>query len=314
MLLLLLLTVVQTRQVGRQDVAWEDGDSREEIGRIVHGQEAAQGERPYQVSVQFNFGNRLESSKPNHFCGGALIADRFVLTAAHCMKAATARRLKIVGGTNDISDSSSPTFGVRRITKHVYNDKTKVNDLALIELDTTAEAVSRMNTEKRPLIPVSLCRDSFQPQGKNCTVSGWGHLKAKGSSVPSLLREVSVTVLHDSICKKMLQGYPWDPKSNTMLCAGGEDKDACQGDSGGPLVCRDENNERCLAGVVSWGVGCATEGIPGVYTNVRKYNPWILDHIKGGGGVVDQADNQERNEMKDVLMNLIDLVNTKFQS
>merc|ERR1712045_932771 len=64
----------------------------------------------------------------------------------------------------------------------------------------------------------------------------------------------------------------WDP--NTMICAGGSDKDACQGDSGGPLACPDDGTE-VLSGIVSWGVGCATEGVPGVYTDVRKYVPWI---------------------------------------
>merc|ERR1711892_1052114 len=247
-----------------------------EVGRIVHGQEAEDGSLPYQVSLQLNFGSRLESDKMSHFCGGALIGDRYVLTAAHCMKAVPSeKRLKIVGGTNNINDPSSPAFAVERIFKQNYNDVNKVNDLALLKLATTKRALSRMNKEETPFIPVQLCSESFEPQGRNCTVSGWGHMMAKGSHVPNKLREVAVTVLHNSICERMLEGYPWDHNTDTMICAGGEDKDACQGDSGGPLVCMQDNGQRCIAGVVSWGVGCATEGIPGVYTNVRKYNSWI---------------------------------------
>jgi len=268
--------------------AWlpqEERLEKVEVGRIVHGQEAEEGGLPYQVSLQLNFGDRLQSDKLSHFCGGALVGDRFVLTAAHCMKATPSpRRLKIVGGTNNINDPNSPTFAVEKIMRHTYNDVTKVNDLSLLKLSTTSEELSRMNTMATPLVPVPLCSESFEPQGRNCTVSGWGHMMAKGSHVPSKLREVSVTVLHNSICEKMLAGYPWDPSTDTMLCAGGEDKDACQGDSGGPLVCRQDSGERCLAGVVSWGVGCATEGIPGVYTNVRKYSSWIRAHMQQDGG------------------------------
>jgi len=253
---------------------------KQEQGRIVNGQEAPEGSLPYQASIQLNYGSRLVSSKTTHFCGGAFIADNWVMTAAHCARSQVARKLKIVGGTNDISDKLSPTFAVKEIILQDYNDVTKINDVALLRLDTTNFDLERRSQAGHPTKPVALCKESFEPQGRNCTVSGWGHLKSKGSSVPDKLREVSVRVLHDSVCEKMLSGYPWDPKTQTMLCAGGEDKDACQGDSGGPMVCQDDAGETCIAGVVSWGVGCATEGIPGVYTNVRKYIQWILEKME----------------------------------
>jgi len=256
------------------------GDDKEEKGRIVNGQEAPEGALPYQASIQLNYGSRLVSSKPTHFCGGAFIDKNWVLTAAHCARSQTARKLKIVGGTNDISDELSPTFAVKEIILQDYNDVTKINDVALLRLDTTSYDLERRTQSGHPTAPVPLCKESFEPQGRSCTVSGWGHLKSKGSSVPDKLREVSVRVLHDSVCKQMLHGYPWDPDTESMLCAGGEDKDACQGDSGGPMVCQDDDGDSCIAGVVSWGVGCATEGIPGVYTNVRKYNSWIQQKMK----------------------------------
>eukprot|EP00091_Calanus_sinicus_P002233 TRINITY_DN12274_c0_g1_i3.p1 TRINITY_DN12274_c0_g1~~TRINITY_DN12274_c0_g1_i3.p1 ORF type:complete len:223 (-),score=45.28 TRINITY_DN12274_c0_g1_i3:47-715(-) len=163
--------------------------------------------------------------------------------------------MKIVGGTNDISDELSPTFGVKEIILQDYNDVTKINDVALLRLDTTSYDLERRTQSGHPTAPVPLCKESFEPEGRSCTVSGWGHLKSKGSSVPDRLREVSVRVLHDSVCKQMLHGYPWDTRYETMLCAGGEDKDACQGDSGGPMVCQDDAGDSCIAGVVSWGVG-----------------------------------------------------------
>jgi len=255
-------------------------NGKEEQGRIVNGQEAPEGALPYQASIQLNYGSRLVTSKGTHFCGAAFIDRNWVLTAAHCARNQQARKLKIVGGTNDITDRNSPTFAVNKIIMNDYNDVTKINDIALLKLDTSNMDLERRSQSGHPTLPVPLCKESFEPEGRNCTVSGWGHLKSKGSSVPDKLREVSVRVLHKSVCSKMLAGYPWDPKTDTMLCAGGEDKDACQGDSGGPMVCKDDNVQTCIAGVVSWGVGCATEGIPGVYTNVRKYNDWIKEKMK----------------------------------
>lgn len=126
---------------------------------------------------------------------------------------------------------------------------------------------------------MSMPDSKFDPTGKVCTVSGWGRLTSGGTS-PHIMRVVDVNVPTNAICGKMLPAYlPWDSKTDSMICAGGEDKDACQGDSGGPLVCTDDNGNRVLGGIVSWGVGCATEGVPGVYTNVAKYLEWIKNII-----------------------------------
>ena len=192
--------------------------------RIVNGEAAAEGSLPYQASLQFKIGDRLESSKGGHFCGGAFIAKNWIVTASHCVKGQHAKSLKIVGGTNDITDNKSPTFAVEEVIMNDYNDITKVNDIALLRLDTTPYNLERRTEDGHPTRPVSLCPASFDPQGQKCVVSGWGHLKSKGSGVPDMLREVEVKVLHENICGKMLSGYPWDRKTDTMLCAGGEDK------------------------------------------------------------------------------------------
>ena len=271
-----LLTVLM---VGVMNIGILCKEKKEQVVRIVNGQEARRGELPYQASLQLNSGSRLMSRKSGHFCGAAFIGSGWVLTAAHCVRGESARKLSVVGGTNDITDKTSPAFHVTKIIMHKYKHKTKVNDVALLQIQRQSQQYQRTR-KTHQIIPVALCKESFEPQGRSCTVSGWGHLKSKGSSVPDKLREVSVRVLHDAVCKQMLSGYPWDPDTESMLCAGGEDKDACQGDSGGPMVCQDDNGDSCIAGVVSWGVGCATEGIPGVYTNVRKYNNWIQEKMK----------------------------------
>merc|ERR1711970_414182 len=263
-------------------------DGKVEAGKIVNGEEVNSGDLSYQASVQLHFGSRLVTSKATHFCGGAFLAPDWVVTAAHCVRNQREAQLKIVGGTTDITDKTSQAYKVNKIIMNKYNDITKHNDIALINIEIPP--APKTNKTPSPILPVSICKESFDPSGHKCTVSGWGHLKSKGSSVPDKLRSVSVTVLHDNICAKMLLGYPWDSSDKSMICAGGEDKDACQGDSGGPLVCEQEGElGSCIAGVVSWGVGCATEGIPGVYTNVRKYNNWIEATVGGDFENIEEA-------------------------
>ena len=178
---------------------------------------------------------------------------------------------------------------------------TKIGDVALIELDVPA---TRKTNEERlathPVKPIPLAPEDFDPTGCKCVVSGWGRLKSHGMTIPDTLQETEVEVVSADGCWKMLgPKYPWDRKTESMICAGGRDKDACQGDSGGPLVCtsKEDANVRFLTGIVSWGVGCATEGIPGVYTNVRKYEQWILktmaDHAESSEE--RSSEEEERN-------------------
>ena len=105
------------------------------------------------------------------------------------------------------------------------------------------------------------------------TVAGWG-VTLEGSLVlSSSLQEVNLPLVNLTQCREALG----EAVTDNMLCAGGVlGQDACQGDSGGPLMGTDPDTDRVyLAGVVSWGVGCAREDLPGVYTRVSRYTHWI---------------------------------------
>merc|ERR1711997_139353 len=89
---------------------------------------------------------------------------------------------------------------------------------------------------------------------------------------------VEVLVPTQDKCNAMFSKVTDKFNRKAMICAGGKDRDACQGDSGGPLACK-LNGERYLSGLVSWGIGCATEGVPGSYTNIAHYYDWITKTI-----------------------------------
>merc|ERR1711939_399599 len=94
-----------------------------------------------------------------------------------------------------------------------------------------------------------------------------------GGSQPSVLQEVNVNTMTNAQCTSA--------RSN-MLCAGGQGgKDSCQGDSGGPLVTKESSGSYSLIGVVSWGIGCAQEGYPGVYSRVTSQLGWIQSNMQG---------------------------------
>ncbi|XP_067265211.1 trypsin-3-like [Chanodichthys erythropterus] len=217
--------------------------------KIVGGFECTKNGIQYQVSLNSGY----------HFCGGSLISNLWVVSAAHCYKSRVQVRLgehniDVTEGTEQFIDSS-------KVIRHPsYNSYTLDNDVMLIKLSKAASLNSYVQTVSLP----SSCASS----GTSCLISGWGNMSATGSNYPSRLMCLWAPILSDSTCKG---AYPGQITSN-MFCAGFMEggKDSCQGDSGGPVVC---NNQ--LQGIVSWGYGCAQRNKPGVYAKVCNYTTWI---------------------------------------
>ncbi|XP_037950381.1 trypsin-like [Teleopsis dalmanni] len=228
-------------------------------GRIVGGVDTTIEKYPYQVSIQ--------SSKGSHFCGGSIVKEDIIVTAAHCMVSQTAAKTQVrVGSTR--YDEGGEVIDVEDIKVHPgYNSKTMINDVAIMKLKRGVKESSTVRY-------VKLATDTPKT-GTRAVVTGWGvtcYLTCV--STPKILKEVEVDIVDKKDCESKEYKYGSEIK-DTMVCAYEVKKDACQGDSGGPLVADDE-----LVGIVSWGYGCAREGYPGVYADVPSLHAWIEDAIK----------------------------------
>lgn len=236
---------------------------------IVGGVEAQEHEFPWQASVR-------RKSTDSHFCGGSIINQRWIVTAAHCMQGETPGVVSVVIGdhTRNAANSARLSLNVQSIHVHEnYNSRTLVNDIALIEV--TADIA--FSADVQPVCSPDRV-DDYHYRKSVC--SGWGTINSGGVCCPQTLRYVSLNVTTNAFCDA---AYPRDTISADMICAsdniGGTDRDSCQGDSGGPLVVKEAGGSFTLVGIVSWGIGCAS-GYPGVYSRVTHFNDWILSKIQ----------------------------------
>uniref|UniRef100_A0A8C5EW81 chymotrypsin n=1 Tax=Gopherus evgoodei TaxID=1825980 RepID=A0A8C5EW81_9SAUR len=240
--------------------------------RIVNGEEAVPGSWPWQVSLQGGIsrvlqsppGWQLQQSATNswHFCGGSLVSQRWVVTAAHC---GVTKSNVVVLGEHDRSSSKEK---VQKLvfTHPQYDSSTVNNDIALIKLATAAVLGSTV-------APVCLAAAGEQYQSRQrCVTSGWGKTRYNGTSTctPSKLQQTVLPLLTNQECKNYWDGNILD----SMICAGAAGSSSCMGDSGGPLVCK-ENGVWNLVGIVSWGSSSCATTSPGVYARVSLLRPWI---------------------------------------
>ncbi|XP_063602924.1 trypsin-1-like [Penaeus indicus] len=230
--------------------------------RIVGGTETEVNEYPWMAGL---------ISNGNFICGGAVIADEWVLTAAHCAVIMDNNDAVFLGDHDYSIASEANAYAIRvsQIVIHPrYNRNTLENDIALLKLSSKITWPSD-NTVAPVCLPAA--GESFSDV--SAIVTGWGAQSESGGYLPQLY-EVTVSTLTNEECNARYDGGILDG----MICAGEGGKDSCQGDSGGPMIYND-NGPYVEIGIVSWGIGCARPNYPGVYVRVNNYLTWIDSYI-----------------------------------
>ncbi|KAI9575583.1 chymotrypsin-2 [Glossina fuscipes] len=257
-----LLTIFATSSVALYNRRAQEIERKQlsEETLIVGGEIAPEAFAPWQVSLQNQYGN--------HFCGGAIIADQYVITAASCVAGLQKNNVKVVTSTN-IWDGEAWQYEVEDVIFHCNFDKPLYhNDIALIKL-TTLIAYD----EKTQNITVTEL-DELK-EGENLTMTGWGSWGV-GLDYPVELKKLEVTYISNENCRK-IYGLNRDDIDEGHLCVQPPSATgACHGDTGGPLV----NAEGVLVGVGNFGVPCGV-GFPDVFARLSFFNDWIRTNMKG---------------------------------
>ncbi|XP_061385410.1 transmembrane protease serine 9-like [Danaus plexippus] len=241
---------------------------RNEESRIVGGVETSVNEFPW--VARLTYFNKF-------YCGGMLINDRYILTAAHCVKGLMWFMIKVtLGEHNRCNDSRPVTRYVVQVVAHNFTYLTFRDDVAVLRLN---EPIEISDTIKPVCLPQITDNDYV---GVKAIAVGWGSIGEQKNHSCTLLN-VELPVLSNDVCRNTM--YETSMIADGMLCAGYPDegqRDTCQGDSGGPLTAERKDKRYELLGIVSWGIGCGRRGYPGVYTRVTKYLNWIRDNSRHG--------------------------------
>ncbi|XP_012288816.1 trypsin-3 [Orussus abietinus] len=231
--------------------------------RVINGKPANRIDYPWVVILRKN---------GYYKCTGSLLTPRHVITAAHCLVDSYAQQFQVAAGRYNVPgyDASEKQYRVRALHVHeYYNSKNFDNDIGIMELESPVQLNDDMQLICLP------GESHVDYSGLVGTVVGWGRTDKNSGNVFNTLHTGDVPILSTAQCSRSL--YYQGQVTQNMMCAGylQGGRDACIGDSGAPLQVKREHGSYELAGVVSWGIGCADPGYPGVYTRVTNYLDWI---------------------------------------
>ncbi|KAF7992147.1 hypothetical protein HCN44_001472 [Aphidius gifuensis] len=246
--------------------------------KIVGGQDAIPSEFPWLVSI---------TRKGGHFCGGTIINNKFILTAAHCLcsglNSIPVNQLKVTLGEYNLRETEIPASIIKNIKNVVVHPSHKcgqyIDDIAILEL---GETIVWSNSIQPACLPIGQDDVNYQIfNGESATAAGWGWLGENRTEYKRTdkLQKVDVNIIENKVCRDWYESQGKKTRVGPQqMCAGHESggRDSCWADSGGPLMVGSNLGDSIVVvGVVSSGLGCARPKLPGIYTRISEYIPWI---------------------------------------
>ncbi|XP_002129129.2 anionic trypsin-2-like [Ciona intestinalis] len=277
LVLLLFVSVLKITECQQFECGTTPAVAATRRNRIFGGTSASYGSVPWQI-------NLLENGRRK--CGASLVKDKWIMTAAHCILARllnpnSNKEYTAIAGDHDVTVQDTHEqlrYVIRYISHPNFDAATLANDIVLLEMDIPFEL-------NQYIVPVCLPMFDEMPYPyTECQVAGWGYESPITKS--DQLRKVDIPILHQKSCETIHHPQAGVASRITpkVLCAGDLSgvKDTCQGDSGGPLTCHRNGpgTPHVVAGIVSWGKGCALPGFAGVYTRVSEYFNWLNQTLK----------------------------------
>ncbi|XP_068154727.1 trypsin-3 [Drosophila tropicalis] len=256
------------RRHGKQSAADDD-----DFEFLITGGYRPQTNLLVQFAVSLRRKREIMFFGDDHYCGGAIISLKAILTAAHCIvniktgnTKKKARDIKVVAGTERrlVQTDKTQILAVEKVIPHSkYNSAKISNDIGILKLKDEI----KLNNGFVAIIPIA---DTAPKPGTKCTIVGWGSIIESGPA-PDAALNADVIIRDESDCTAVVPPLP-----KGTICANNQNDheiDSCQGDSGGPMFC---NNQ--LAGIVSYGSGCGRPGQRGVYSDVYYHRKWIAEN------------------------------------